>query len=270
VDFIGNGKEYEKNEGAMFRNGTQDGNSRKRKSVSGNCQKSVNANLQLRRFGLCGLLIVSGDSSARFCLCEKEDYMTLNLTRLLVLLAMVLLAAPALFANEIAVATYTDSQVSPGVFQYDVTLTDTGTTKIGTFWFGWIPGVGFLSAMPTSIVDPTGWNAQLTEPFSILFTTATPLSPGGSAVFQFNSTETPAQLLGTFGGPGPGVGDPVTTFFTYSGGPFSDAGFQSAATPAPVVATPEPVTISFLALAMGLLVLGTFLKKRDHRHISAA
>jgi len=193
----------------------------------------------------------------------------LNLSKFLVLLAVALLAAPGLFGNEIAVATYTDTQVSPGVFQYDVTLTDTGTTKIGTFWFGWIPGVGFLSVMPTSIVDPAGWNSQFTEPFSILFTTATPISPGDKVIFQFNSTETPTQLLGTFGGPGPGFGDPVTTFVTYSGGPFSDAGFQSAATPAPVVATPEPATISLMALAMGVLALGTFLKKRDHQHISA-
>lgn len=194
----------------------------------------------------------------------------LNLIKFLVLLAVALLAATGLFANEIAVATYTDVQISPGVFQYDFALTDTGTTKIGTFWLGWIPGNGFLSAMPTSVVNPAGWNSLITDHFAILFTAATPISPGGKVVFQFNSTETPAQLLGTFGGPGPGIGDPVTTFFTYSGGPFSDAGFQSAAIPALVVATAEPVTISLLALALEVLVLGTFLKKRDHRHISAA
>ena len=183
---------------------------------------------------------------------------------MLTLLSVSLLAAAGLHANEIAVATYTDSQVSPGVFQYNFTLTDTGTTNIGTFWLAWIPGNGFFSAMPTSIVS-AGWNPLTTDHFAILFTASAPVTPGGTAHFQFNSTETPAQLLGTFGGPGPGTGDPVTTFFVYSAGPFSDAGFQSVATPAQVVATKEPGTIPLLIFAVAALGLGACTGKKGRR-----
>jgi hypothetical protein len=185
----------------------------------------------------------------------------LNLTRFLTLLAVSLLAGAGSRANEIAVATYTDTQVSPGVFQYDFTLTDTGTTKIGTFWLGWIPGNGFLSAMPTGIVNPAGWNSFVTDHFAVLFIAMAPISPKDKVTFQFNSTETPAQLMGTFGGPGPGIGDAVTTYFVYSGMPFSDDGFQGVASPAPV-ATPEPRTNSPLVLAMGILGLSVCLLKK--------
>jgi len=185
----------------------------------------------------------------------------LNSIRFLTLLAVSLLAGAGLRANEIAVATYTDTQVSPGVFQYDFTLTDTGTTKIGTFWLAWIPNNGFLSAMPTGIVNPAGWNSFVTDHFALLFIAMTPISPMDKVTFQFNSTETPAQLMGTFGGPPPGIGDAVTTYFVYSGMPFSDTGFQGVATPAPV-ATPEPRTNSPLLLAMGILGLSVCLVKK--------
>jgi hypothetical protein len=38
------------------------------------------------------------------------------------------------FCAETASATFTDCLVTPGVWQYDLDLTDTGTTTVGTFW----------------------------------------------------------------------------------------------------------------------------------------
>ena len=62
-------------------------------------------------------------------------------TKLLLLLVVFLAASVPIRANGIdATATYTDMMVSPGLFQYDLTLTNMGTTTIGTFWFSWIPG----------------------------------------------------------------------------------------------------------------------------------
>src|SRR5579864_6443641 len=61
-------------------------------------------------------------------------------------------------AGVMATATYTDSQISPGVYEYDLTLDNTGTTTIGTFWFSWIPGAGFMSATPTNITSPSNWS----------------------------------------------------------------------------------------------------------------
>ena len=58
------------------------------------------------------------------------------------------------FADGItATATFTDTPNASlaGVNDYSITLNNTGTTTIGTFWFGWVPGAGFLSAAPTDI-----------------------------------------------------------------------------------------------------------------------
>ncbi len=84
------------------------------------------------------------------------------------------LSGPALFAagyfiacgwagaTETASATFTDSQVSPGIWQYQLNLTDTGTTTVGTFWFAWTPGDNFMLATPTSITSPAGWGDAVT------------------------------------------------------------------------------------------------------------
>ena len=63
------------------------------------------------------------------------------ISKLLLLVVVFLAASAAIRANGLdATATYTDMLVSPGVYQYDLTLNNTGTTTIGTFWFSWIPG----------------------------------------------------------------------------------------------------------------------------------
>jgi hypothetical protein len=174
------------------------------------------------------------------------------------------LAAAASFAATahagiLATATYTDSTVSPGVYQYDLTLDNTGTTTIGTFWFSWIPGAGFLTATPTSIISPTGWSDIPTNANQAIqwTTTSDLLAPGDSlSGFEFDSTETPTQMLGSFPGPGRGAGDPETTAFVYIAAPLADPGFQLTAEPA-VTPTPEPgtllLTLSGLGLAAGSL-----------------
>ena len=82
--------------------------------------------------------------------------------RMLSLLFLVAILCVTAHATDIsATATYTDTLVSPGVYDYSITLNDTGTTTMGTFWFSWIPGTGFLSATPTDITSPTGWTETL-------------------------------------------------------------------------------------------------------------
>src|SRR5437588_3179346 len=50
------------------------------------------------------------------------------------------------------------------VYNYDITLNNTGTTTIGTFWFAWAPGVNYLPTKPISESNPAGWSALLTGP----------------------------------------------------------------------------------------------------------
>jgi hypothetical protein len=159
-----------------------------------------------------------------------------------------LLAAPA-SAALMATATITDSQISPGQYQYDLTLYDVGTTTIGTFWFGWVPGLSFMSATPTNLTSPAGWTDDLTTgPGTAIqwLAGSSLLSAGGSLTgFSFESTETPAQLA-SFAAP-PNQTFPVTTSFVYSGAPFSDGGYQFVSSVVPL-----PDTFGLLALALAV------------------
>ena len=171
----------------------------------------------------------------------------------LALLATVAALAATAHASILATATYTDTLVSPGVYQYDVTLNNTGTTTIGTLWFSWIPGAGFLTATPTGVISPTGWTDTITNAGkAVRWTTSSDLlAPGDSlSGFEFDSTETPAQMLLPFAGPGLGAGDPETTSFVYIAAPLADPGFQLTAEPA--APTPEPGTLLLTLTGLGL------------------
>ena len=139
--------------------------------------------------------------------------------------------------------TGTPDWMTPGVTDYSIKLSDTGTTTIGTFWFAWVPGAGFLSAAPTNVGSPAGWTEKTTNSNgAIQWTTTTALMNPGDVLggFTFDSTEAPWQLLANFSGTGKGAGDADTTSFAYIGAPFNDPGVQFTVSPAP---TPEPGTV---------------------------
>jgi hypothetical protein len=181
------------------------------------------------------------------------------------ILTAALLAAT--FAGRARAAETESSTISgtpiAGGFQYTMNLTNTSTdsSKIGTFWFAWVPGSDFMQAEPTGIVSPTGWTANITGAAANVATTAgdgnaiqwiagtgSALAPGATDTFTFDSTETLAQLLG----PSPFGGKPTeTTSFIYTGGPFSDNGTE-------FTVVPEPATASLLALVGG----GALLRRR--------
>lgn len=123
------------------------------------------------------------------------------------------------------------------VFNYDITLTDTGTTNIGTFWFAWIPGDDLLPSAPLSQGNPGGWSNSLTGTSNSADGTAiqwvaqsagAALTPGQSlSGFTFSSPDSPAALNGN-SPTHPTL--PVLTAFVYGGAPFSDRGFQFTVT----------------------------------------
>jgi hypothetical protein len=177
-----------------------------------------------------------------------------------------LFTALAANAAEIGTATISSTQISPGNFQYTLTLNDTGTTKLGTFWFAWIPGDNFMPVGPTGIASPAGWRAIITtggpsNGSAIQWTAQTPaddLAAGSSlSGFSFDSTLTLAQLESPSAG---NPADPVATAVVYSGTPFSDAGFRLVAQPAAAAATPEPSNFILSALGIGAFAVG--LKRR--------
>ncbi|MGO9318996.1 MAG: PEP-CTERM sorting domain-containing protein [Terracidiphilus sp.] len=173
-----------------------------------------------------------------------------RLKQLILLAAVTALAATAHAAGISATATIAYTEPSPGVYDYSLTLNNTGTTTIGTFWFGWVPGEGFLTTAPTSVVAPTGWTDTVTNSgAAVRWVTTTNLLAAGDSLsgFSFDSTETPDQLALTVPS-GVGAGDPVTTSYVYIGAPLQDPGYQLDAQ-----LTPEPSTMLLFLTGSGLV-----------------
>jgi hypothetical protein len=191
----------------------------------------------------------------------------------LILLGGLICAGPSLFASGIdATATFTDEQISPSEYQYNLVLDNTGNTTIGTYCFAWTPGDNFMPVSPTGIDSPTGWQELITnggpsDGFAIQWTaktSANDLAAGDSlSGFTFDSSLTPAQLESfSTGSPS----DQVDSAFVYNQGPFSDAGFQVTAVPAAV--TPEPSTSVIVAIGFGLIVLTSSWMRNSRKSLS--
>jgi hypothetical protein len=173
------------------------------------------------------------------------------------------LAAPVCAGTLTATAVLSPTPASPN-FDYTITLTNTsgaGGDNIGTFWYSWVPGSGFLPSLPSGIVAPTGWTPMITngpppsDGYSIQFVagSGSELAPGGSLTFKFVSADTPATLAGlsTIH-----TGTPVGTSTLFQMGPF--AGDTATIV---VTSVPEPWTLT-LGIVGSLMSLAFLRLKR--------
>ncbi len=179
------------------------------------------------------------------------------------------LTSTSLAAGISATATLSETQASAGLYNYALTLNNTGTTSIGTFWFAWVPGAGFLTTTPSSISSPAGWTEINTNAGdAIQWTSTTSLLAAGQSLsgFNFTSTESPTQLLGTFAGSptGAGAGDPDLTSVAYAGAPL--VGTASQFVVSAVAVTPEPDSLVLTLTGFGLAGLAA-LRRRLHRKV---
>ena len=165
--------------------------------------------------------------------------------------ALALSLAPA-HGQISASATITPQQLAPNNFKYSLTLTNTGSTSIGTLWFGWFPGYDLLNTAPSSFTSPSGWSASnAPETYGVAsaqwVASSNLLQPGHSlSGFSFTTSDPPA----TIGGPSI-FGAPVEQSYVYIGAPEDDPGF--ALTPTTVVPEPKPLTL-LLGLPAALLL----------------
>lgn len=180
-------------------------------------------------------------------------------TTCLALLLSLFLLGPGLSGNaaESATATISNTPAGGGDFNYTLTLNNTGTTTIGTFWFSWIPGQDYMNSAPISTSPPAGWAANITHGAStdgyaiqwVASSSASDLAAGSSLSFSFESAVTPTEIAGDspfFAQP------PEGTAFIYSGAPFSDAGVELVA-----VSVPEPSVLGLLVVgALGVSFTG--------------
>jgi hypothetical protein len=151
-----------------------------------------------------------------------------------------------------ASASYTSQALGANSFEYALDLHNTGSTPIGTFWFGWIPNYDFLPSAPTAITSPAGWTGTTVQDgflggYSIEWSATTPLAAGQTLTgFKFDTPDAPAVINGTSNF----AGFPVRTSYVYIGASQTDPGAQFTAT----VATPEPSSIALLAMSSGMLL----------------
>jgi hypothetical protein len=135
--------------------------------------------------------------------------------------------------SELATESLVAQKIATGDYKYTITLKDTGTTTIGTFWFSWIasPFEDFMPVKPLSVALPAGWtdnitNTGSTDGYAIEWfasSSSKDLQPGQSKVFHFHSSATPKEI---FGKSKFYPTELVTTSFVYEGMPFSDAGYE--------------------------------------------
>jgi hypothetical protein len=125
----------------------------------------------------------------------------------IVLGAIGLISAPV-FAGSLSATAFLSATPAAPNFDYTITLTNTsgaGGDSIGTFWYSWVPGMGFLPSLPSGIVAPAGWTDMVTngappaDGYSIQFVAGagSELAPGNSLMFKFVSADTPSTLAGT-------------------------------------------------------------------------
>ncbi len=171
-----------------------------------------------------------------------------------------LIAAAGLFVSaessqaQSATATISDVAAGGGVFDYTITLKNTGTTSLDSFWYAWTLTGNNLSVGITSPGSSLGWvDTSIEGNTSISWEDASsshPLGVGQSATFTFDSTETPMAITtspagesvvyvsgtgpNTFGQNQPGSASPV----------FSPT----------LVAAPEPSTLGLLAGGLPVLM----------------
>jgi Hint domain len=132
-----------------------------------------------------------------------------------------------------ASATISVTQIDPTDWKYSITLTDTSTTPIGTFWFAWVPGKDFLDTSPNTITNPAGWTNMIThfgssDGYAIQWKTSSSFLAGDSSLsgFSFVSSDAPSAVFSNSNF----FPTPATTSVVYAGAPLSDAGFTFVAT----------------------------------------
>jgi hypothetical protein len=161
-----------------------------------------------------------------------------------------------------ASVTYTPQQLSPGSYQYSITLNNTGTTQIGTFWFGWIPGYDFLPST-ASVSSPAGWIGNSVHDaiggYAIEWYDSVPnsgLAPGHSlSGFSITTPDSPATIAGnSFLQMSAVTYYPVSTSWVYVGQFQDGANPSDQGTMVTASAVPEPSSLFLLAPA-GLLLI---------------
>jgi hypothetical protein len=150
-----------------------------------------------------------------------------------------------------------------GNYLYTITLNNTGSTNIDTFWFGWLPdNYDFLTSVPTPTETPANWTSYVETGgygSSIQFydTGSSPILAGhSSSAFQFISPDAPSVVAGD----NELFGLPETYSYVYANqpaGPLQDPDGGSSVIFSMPVSTPEPAGFAMVGFGGAVALLAS-------------
>jgi hypothetical protein len=161
-----------------------------------------------------------------------------------------------------ATATISGVAAGGGVFDYTITLQNTGTTSLDSFWYAWTQSGNNLSAAISNPGSSLGWiDTALEGNTSISWegNSSNTLAVGQSATFTFDSTETPSAITTLPSG--------ESVAYVSGTGPNTfeqnDPGVASPVFSPTLVVVPEPSSL-------GLLMAGLFVITGSIRSLAAS
>jgi hypothetical protein len=180
----------------------------------------------------------------------------LKITVRFVLLAAAGFGGASLQAQS-ATATLSDVQVG-SVYDYTLTLQNTGSVPLQGFWYGWTDSGNNLPSTPTSAANSLGWGNSVFNGTSIQYqgSASDALAPNATGTFTFDSTSTPAEI--TASPSGESVAYEGTIGFNEN-----EPGISSPVFSPTLAAVPEPSTLSLVGLSLAGLTASGWRKVRD-------
>jgi hypothetical protein len=148
-------------------------------------------------------------------------------------------------------ASATISGIQAGsIWDYTVTLDNTGSTALEGFWYAWTDDGNNLASAASNPGNSLGWSSSLFNSTSIQYQggAGDALGIGQSATFTFDSSETPTEI--TSGASGESVVYTGSIGFDDNGPGGSSPIFSPT-----LVSTPEPSSVALVALGCTGLVL---------------
>jgi len=181
--------------------------------------------------------------------------MKLNLNSIRSSLAVAAVLAATAMSSHAQSASATISDVpAGGSFDYTITLHNTGTSSLNSFWYGWTTSGDNLPSVPSSAGNLSGWANDISAK-SIMWinSSGTALAPGQFGTFTFVSTSSPSAITTS----------PSGESVAYVGGiDFTEgvAGDSTGVFSPALVVVPEPSTISLLSI--GALGFSSTLRRK--------
>ena len=131
---------------------------------------------------------------------RKQNSLSHHSSPIEILESRTMLSAAETAAAQIAILSTTGAGAHIR-YNYDITLRDTGTTPLETFWFAWTPRQDYMKTKPITVSGPTGWTDMITgggagDGFAIQWTTTSSAVAAGQSPtgFKFTSADSPAVL----------------------------------------------------------------------------